>query len=74
MGIGGTWVQLARRDMSVGESAEDLRPICARNMSDEELKPGGPGEMTEPTEFWYLEDKQAFLASFHTDQYYSDQD
>lgn len=62
MGLQGTWVQIARQDLSAPEEEWD---------NDGKKKPkgkkGGYGVYGEPTKWWYLEQLMCAITSFHTD-------
>ncbi|KAL6309820.1 hypothetical protein BKA93DRAFT_821530 [Sparassis latifolia] len=59
MGLGATWVQLARQDLTAAPDASE---------ADEKNKKGGWGEAGQPTPYWYMEQLVSVLPSFHTEQ------
>ncbi|KAI0758057.1 hypothetical protein C8Q74DRAFT_1373105 [Fomes fomentarius] len=66
MGIGATWVQLARVDPGVPVEAD---AETFDNMYAQRKKGlvGGPGTPVAPTDVWYMEQVMAVYPSFHTE-------
>ena len=59
MGLAGTWVQLARQDLSAGSWTDEN--AAGKQQRDEK------GEFGVPTKFWYMEHLAFIIPSYHTE-------
>ncbi|THG96403.1 hypothetical protein EW026_g5425 [Hermanssonia centrifuga] len=73
LGLGATWVQLARKEPP-GDDGPEERKVMNWSKKNSNRRKGGPGKNGEPTKFWYMEQLMTILPSFHMDRCYPDQD
>ncbi|KZT05598.1 uncharacterized protein LAESUDRAFT_681115 [Laetiporus sulphureus 93-53] len=59
MGLAGTWVQLARQDLSAGSWTD--KNAAGKQQRDEK------GEFGVPTKLWYMEHLASIIPSYHTE-------
>lgn len=65
MGVGGTWVQLVRREIGAVDPYDEPEPESQGRRKGR--KKGAFGVAGKPTPYWYLEQMVSCLPSFHTE-------